>query len=353
MKNIFLILLVLSFVFTLNEVNGINDEELTRINRAASYLLEHYDSELGLIFESEDRGTHWLKRVDYPEYRWRYYQTYWLYSDNLVASYALEPWAPEVSTRIKETIESHQVPKSNKFEALIGEPIGPDRDARNIIVAQHQEYVILIRLHDGLIADPRYKFADSMIYEALTKFYEGDIRKAQEIVMDVYGMWNGTCLVDYGVTQKELQPGNAPSDIGFGMNFKLALLLYGAKVTGTDLPTYNELEEILWSKQQKNGGITTLSTPQGEPTGSANTETTAMTLLIYNEKLISRLQGIANDTMIRTSSTTETILNSSALTVLSGMNQYDKALNESTSVSLMTIMVSLIVLIFVFRKFVR
>ena len=274
----------------------INDELPTRITRAVDYLLDHYNSELGLIYESEDEGTHWLKRIEYPEYSWGYNQTYWLYSDNLVVAYALEPWAPEVSMKINETINRYQVPKSNKFEVLIGEPIGPDRGANNIIVVQLPDYVILIRCHDGILADPRLKFVDSMIYEALTKFYQGQPKKAREMVMETYGMWNGTCLVDYGVIQKELTPKNAPSDIGYGMNFKLALLLYGAKVTGTNLPNYDELEEILWSKQQENGGITTLSTTQGEPIGSANTETTALTLLIYNEQLISRLQNSVPNT---------------------------------------------------------
>jgi hypothetical protein len=101
----------------------------------------------------------------------------------------------------------------------------------------------------------------------------------------------GTCLVDSGVQQQFLWSSNAPSDIGFGLNFKLALLLYTAKVTGTDLPDFEKLEETLWSKQQANGGITTLSTGYGEPVGSANAETTALTLLIYNDALISRIRN--------------------------------------------------------------
>ena len=277
-----------------NLVSASSEKYNVNIKKAVNYLLEHYNSELGLIFESEDEGIHWLKQVEYPDYKWNYNETYWLYSDNLIAAYALEPWAPEISTRIKGTIESYDMPKSNKFEALFGEVIGIDRGANNIIVSQFSEYVILIRRHEGVLPDPRYKFADNMIYEALSKFYKGEVEEAQKIIYEVHKMWNETCIEDSGVIQKKPWSKSAPSDIGLGHNFKLALLLFGAKVTETNLPNYNELEEILWSKQQENGGITTLSLPQGQPIGSANTETTALTILIYNDQLICRLQNIGN-----------------------------------------------------------
>ncbi len=289
---IFLLFLSPYSSFPDTELKTSNCKYSTNITRAVNYLLEQYNPELELIFESEDSGTHWLKQVNYPDFRWGYNQTYWLYSDNLIAAYALEPWAPEISAKIKKSIYSYKIPKSNKFEALIGEDIGIDRGANNIIVIKNINYVILIRRHDGMLPDPRYKFVDNMIYKALSSFYQGRIEESQNKILEVYKMWNGTCIVDSGVTQKKLWPNSAPSDIGFGQNFKIALLLYGAKVTGTYLPEYYKLEEILWSKQQENGGITTLSTPQGKPIGSANTETTAMTLLIYNEQLISNLQNV-------------------------------------------------------------
>lgn len=70
---------------------------------------------------------------------------------------------------------------------------------------------------------------------------------------------------------------------------KVALLLYGAQVVGVNLPNFNQLEAHLWSMQNENGSITTLATGHGQPSGSANAETTAITLLVYNQALISRL----------------------------------------------------------------
>ncbi|MGD0178101.1 MAG: hypothetical protein ABSC50_14890 [Candidatus Bathyarchaeia archaeon] len=266
-----------------------------RIQQAVNYLTGHFNSNVGLIYESEDAGTHWLKRVEYPNYQWKYDQTYWVYSDNLFAAYALLPWAPQIAHEINETIKRYNPPFSGKFEAVIGQPVGPDRQARDIIVNETENFAVLIRIHDGLVSDPRYHFADAMIYEALTKYYTSRIGEAQEEVRQVAAMWNGTCMVDYGVKQTELTPGNAPSDIGFCINFKLALLLYGSEVTGVTLQNFDYLADTLWKMQNNNGGITTLSTGNGEPIGSANTETTSLTLLVYNTALIARLHTTVMD----------------------------------------------------------
>jgi hypothetical protein len=45
----------------------------------------------------------------------------------------------------------------------------------------------------------------------------------------------------------------------------------------------------LWSKQNGQGGIISLSDQDGEAIGSANCETTSLTLLIYNDDLINDL----------------------------------------------------------------
>jgi hypothetical protein len=269
----------------------VTPNKASRIHRAVNYLVSHYTPKAGLIYESEDEGVHWLRRVEYPDYHWSYQRTFWLYSDNLLAAYALQPYAPEISKRVNGTINSYDLPPSNHFEAILGYPVGSARQAQDIIIKQTEDYAILIRIHNGTLGNPLFKYADNMLCEALSKYYRGQETEAQSLVREVYDMWNGTCLVDSGVRQQFLWPNNAPSDIDFGLNFKLALLLYAVKVTGTDLPDFEKLEEVLWSKQQANGGITTLSTGHGEPVGSANAETTALTLLIYNDALISRIRN--------------------------------------------------------------
>ncbi|HYW01476.1 MAG TPA: hypothetical protein VE862_08400 [Candidatus Acidoferrum sp.] len=266
----------------------------TRLTSLVSYLVGHFNPQAGLIYESEDQGVHWLKRVEFPFYHWHYNQTFWIYSDNLFAMYALEPWRPDIANLINETFRRYDLPFSNRFEAVIGAPIGNDRTARDLIISQTKNWAILIRIHNGTYTNPLNHFADEMIYQALTNYYSGSIYLARMLVLSVYRMWNGTCLVDYGVTQTVLGPQNAPSDIQFCMNMKLALLLYACEVIGVKLPNFTELVEHLWNMQKENGGITTLSTGHGIPTGSANAETSALTLLLYNMKLIERLSDMGN-----------------------------------------------------------
>ena len=50
----------------------------------------------------------------------------------------------------------------------------------------------------GKSADPRYHFADAMIYEALTKYYTSRIGEAQGEVRKVAAMWNATLLKSVG-----------------------------------------------------------------------------------------------------------------------------------------------------------
>jgi len=260
------------------------------IERAVDYLVSHYNPKVGLIYESEDAGkTHWLARTQYPNFHWNYSQVFWLYSDNLFAEYALLPYNPELAHEINDTIHRYNPPFSNKFESVIGSPVGPDRGARDVIVNQSDTFVVLYRIHDGPIGNPKIPFGDAIIYRALSEYYLGETALAVKDVDWAASLWNGTCLVDYGVTQKNLTARDAPSDIQWCMNMKVALLLYGAEVVGVNLPDFNQLEAHLWSMQKSNGGIITLATGHGQPSGSANCETTALTLLVYNQALISRL----------------------------------------------------------------
>jgi hypothetical protein len=75
-------------------------------------------------------------------------------------------------------------------------------------------------------------------------------------------------------------------------NYKLALILYASKVLNLTIGNYTQIEEKLWSMQQPNGGITSLSDLNCNPIGSANAETTAMTLLPYNNELVLQMQTL-------------------------------------------------------------
>ena len=286
-----LVALLLACAFALPKTTPDNRAVQSAVARATNYLVSHFNPTVGLIYESEDSGIHWLKRTEYPSYHWRYNQTYWLYSDNLFAIYALLPWRPDISAIINETYHRWNPPFSNKFESVIGMPVGPDRMAVDVLMNYTANYAILYRLHNGTAGDPRYPFADAIVYHALSEHYLGQQEAAIRDVMRAASMWNGTCLVDSGVKQTVLTRGNAPSDIQWCTNFKIALLLYGAAVVGVTLAAHDQMLEQLLRSQQPDGGITTLAHGNGTPSGSANAETTAAFLLIFNTKLIARLNG--------------------------------------------------------------
>ncbi len=266
------------------------------IRRAASYLADHFVSSVGLVYESEDRGNHWLGRTEVLGYPYRYNQTFWIFSDNLFSAHALFPWNPDIAQQINSTINRYQevygIPMSGRFEPVIGIPVdNPTRDVNDYIVTQTSSAAVLIRVHNGSTPVIVYPYADTIIYEALSLHYIGEQAQAEAKVRQVLAMWNGTCVVDYGVHQTTLSDKNAPSDIGWCMNFKVALLLYGAKVVGVEISQFAEIEAFLWKMQKENGGITTLATGHGEPSGSANTETTSLALLVYHEVLVERLRA--------------------------------------------------------------
>ena len=301
MKFIFSVLFLM-FLFSITTVHAApitptmqtNTEKYAQnITRAVQYLSNHYVPSVGLIYESEDSGVHWMKRVEVPSWHWRYNQTYWLYSDGLFSMAALEPWRPDLSTAINRTYEKYSLPFSNKFESIIGFPVGQDRGATDVIMNSSANFVVLYRIHNGTYADPNIPFADSIIYGALSEDYLGEQDLAVKDVNYAASLFNGTCAVDYGVTQTQLTDGNAPSDIQNCMNMKLALILYGAQVVGVNLPNFEQIEQLLWSMQQPNGGITTLADGHGNQKGSANAESTSLTLLNYNVALVTRLRNEA------------------------------------------------------------
>jgi hypothetical protein len=97
-------------------------------------------------------------------------------------------------------------------------------------------------------------------------------------------LWNGKGLDDWSFRIVD----------GFYSNQKLALLLYTAKVLGVQSPTFLEIERHLWSMQQIDGGLTALSNSEGKPMGSSNAETTALTLLVYNDALVQSVRSKAH-----------------------------------------------------------
>ena len=245
------------------------------IARAEAYLVSRLNPNLGLIYESDTPGTHWLT-AEYPNFHWRYNQTYWLYSDNLFASLALQTDYPQTSDLINASINRYNQPPSGVFEVVEGERIQlPLHAAADYIVAENQNYVITIRRHNATAL--AINWLDLWLYEALEYDLEGNYRSAQFLLRRAETMWTGSGFWDLSYMTTHTYS-----------NHKLALFLFTAEALGIMVPEEDTMLQHLWGMQNQSGGIASLADAAGRPIGSSNTETTALTLLIYNQSLLAK-----------------------------------------------------------------
>jgi len=268
---VLILLLALSFAH-----QAVQENPYARnIARAEAYLASRFNPNLGLIYESDDRGTHWLT-AEYPSFHWRYNQTFWLYSDNYFASLALQADYPQISNLINASINRYRQPPSGVFEVVAGERIQlPLHAAEDYIVAESANYVITIRRHNSTML--ALNWLDLWLYEALEYDLEGNYHSAQFLLRRAETMWTGNGFWDlsYLITHTY-------------SNHKLALFLFTAQALGITVPEQDMMLEHLWNMQNQCGGITSLTDAVGQPMGSSNTEATALTLLIYSQSLLTK-----------------------------------------------------------------
>lgn len=244
-----------------------------KVTSAVSYLNNHFNEAKGLVYESDDKGTRTINGVDYSHNK-----TFWVYSDNL-ATWALKPYEPQTS-QINQTIRSSALQPSRLFEVLFGKPIPSNISTPvQLVLEQQSDGIIMVEIHNTSTPLLRDQYGDTLIYQSLNEHLRGNRSEAEYYFYKAYQMWDGKGINDLATLED-----------GAYANYKLALVLYASKVLGLAIPNYNRIEEKLWSMQQIDGGITSLADMNGNPQGSANAETTALALLPYNDKLISKMR---------------------------------------------------------------
>jgi len=246
-----------------------SNEYSPNIGLAVSYLVSHYDSHVGLLYESEDNGTHWLG--SWATYR----NTYWLYSDNLEALHVLKKYNPTIAENISRTYNSYEFPKNTLlYGTLFGENIPNDiKDAENIAVVNTSELVVIYRRHQSSSSVNYHSYSDLICFRALDEYQFGNKSIAKFIFKEALDYWNGLGFYDL----------STKSD-GFYANYKIGLFLYVADKINYVLSadTRASMERQMWKQQDpETGGIRSLADLNGQPMGSANVETTALTLLPY------------------------------------------------------------------------
>jgi len=262
-----------------------------QLENASLYLMSMYNPKLGLVANSEDRGPNpYEDGVPCCN-------TYWVYSDNLWAGWALQPFDRSIAENITKTVQRYTAKygRSMLFEAIIGEPIPTTiHDKKNIKVldevVERSRVQVLLDRHQyadnlGVFHDAE-EYADLCFYMTINYWMMGDTGASMHWFSTGERIWNYT-------TNKGFYDKAAKND-GRYKNYKLGLFLLAQRVTGFESDITGKVEAAAWSYQKKEepgkGGITTESWLDGSHYGTANTETTSALLLAYSEQLIDRLR---------------------------------------------------------------
>ena len=244
---------------------------------AVSYLKGHFNETVRLVYESEDKGNQIISGFNYS-----HNQVYYIYSDNLLATWAIKLYEPQICDKINQTIHSYNIPQSRFFEVLFGTPISTNiSTAVQLVIEQYSDRVILAEFHNSSTPLQWEQYGDTLIYQSLNSYLMGNRTKANYYFYKAYNMWDGKGINDTATQTEHVYA-----------NFKLALVLYASKILNITIGDCAQIEDKLWSMQQSNGGITSLADLNGNPIGSANAETTAMALLPYNNELILMMQSL-------------------------------------------------------------
>ena len=257
---------------------------------AADYLANRFDARLGLVSESEDTGSNVPDGTPC-------YKTYWVYSDNIWASPALEPFYPQISQTINTTtalyIAAYGYGEFHEVILGIKTPLPPHAGTRVKAAtyvfdgANHTVWLERHRAGDGGIFYDANDYADLLLYRALNNYLDGNLTGAETSIRLAERMWRDNGFYD-----------KAAQNEGRYHNYKLGLYLFTVKATGVTSPIQDAVERTAWSNQKTNGGIATQSYFNGTIYGTANVETTSVLILAYNPKLALDFVRKAYESMI-------------------------------------------------------
>ena len=169
-----------------------------RLQKAASYLLERYNPSLGLIANSEDAGPNPLGDEGVP-----CTNTYWIYSDNLWAGWALQPYDAIIAENITNTVQEYvtQYGPPMLFEAAIGEPIPTTIYASKNIkvyddVVNGDRVQVLLDRHQYAdnpgVFDDAEKYADLCFYMTINYWMMNDTNASEHWFRRGEAWWNTT-----------------------------------------------------------------------------------------------------------------------------------------------------------------
>jgi len=235
--------------------------------RGYRYLEDNLNSSLNLIRESPDTGT--------PQDK-----TYYLVTDNLLASYALKLYDPGLSKTLMSTIERYGYQHHHYVEILFGNrTIEPIYTVTTEAVEENDDYLIKTEKVTDTDMKDYYQYLDRLCYEALWKAYGGDLSEASTLYNKALNMWDGIGFKDI-VYQSHPEGGY--------QTYKLAVFYYTAKALGMlhTLTFKGEILSTISGLQASNGGFYTCynydDNGKLRHPCSTNTETTSLVLIALN-----------------------------------------------------------------------
>ena len=231
------------------------ENENERVRKAVSFLVDmQFNPSLNLTRE----GTSGNRT-----------STYWLLSDNLLASKALWPYNASVAARIWNRLMEYGCTRDFLHEALFGQSIPtPPSIATIYTVESTSLYTIKLEYHNSssLINDYQ-EYGDLLVYVALSSEWLGNRQNAVGNFTKAQAMWDGKGIRDKAFSDEY-------------QTYKLALLLYASKILTIPLRQEEEMENLMWAMQRSDGGLWTGYDAGFKPSSEdANTETTALAIL--------------------------------------------------------------------------
>jgi hypothetical protein len=266
----------------------------TRLDMAVNFTQKLFNPEIGLCRETWVGEVHNITAFNETEYQRSTNATYWIASDNYLESLAQRPYNVTLSETINQTCHEYYNGSLFPYQIMQGEPIPLTLHVPNVYVLKNtSDYIIVLNLYNGTVNGSNYldypTCGDASVYEAINYYVqEYPLDWCINLYMHAYNMFDGK-----GVADSAFYNSNKTASLRVYSNMKLALLVFGAKVLNLTV-NLTSIQQQLWNAQKtsgvETGGITSLMNSSGQPIGTANGETTALTLLAYDDNLIKQIQ---------------------------------------------------------------
>lgn len=212
---------------------------------------------------------------------WNLADTYWLGNDNYLAKLALMPYSAVIANAIAAELTVRGFTGNDRFEVLEGTllPLTP-WSGSNVVVEEGADFIVMNETRTGGVIGGWRDYADLALVQSLNLWSAGETEEARNLFKHVLAMWDGRGIMDTAAEADEQYTA-----------YKLALLLIVAQVVGLTFDDFHAVEQMMWSHQGSGGGIHTEMDFELNVGGFANTETTALAILVYDSTLLPALRG--------------------------------------------------------------